>query len=68
MTPPIIITIKIFIGLLVFNKNKKILASKIIKKLNKYGIGARPFFWPMSEQNIFKMKIFKKIIIQILNI
>ena len=42
-------------------KNKKILASKIIKKLSSYGIGARPFFWPMHEQKIFKrMKIFSK--------
>ena len=42
-------------------KNKKVLASKIIKKLNSYGIGARPFFWPMHEQKIFKkMKIFSK--------
>jgi len=42
-------------------KNKKILASKIIKKLDSYGIGARPFFWPMNEQKIFKrMKIFSK--------
>jgi len=39
--------------------NKKILASKIIKKLNSFGIGARPFFWPMHEQKIFKkMKLF----------
>ena len=42
-------------------KNKKVLASKIIKKLASYGIGARPFFWPMHEQKIFKrMKIFSK--------
>ena len=42
-------------------KNKKILASKIIKKLGSFGIGARPFFWPMHEQDIFKkMKIFPK--------
>ena len=34
-------------------KNKKILASTIIKKLATYGIGARPFFWPMHEQKIF---------------
>ena len=62
MTPPIIDNYKNIywvVGILI--KNKKILASKIIKKLNKNGIGARPFFWPMSEQNIFKkMKIFKK--------
>ena len=45
------------VGILI--KNKRILASKIITKLRKYGIGARPFFWPMNEQKIFKkMKIF----------
>jgi perosamine synthetase len=48
------------VGILI--KNKKILASSIIKKLETYDIGARPFFWPMHEQKIFKkMKIFKKI-------
>ena len=42
-------------------KNKKVLASTIIKKLKNHGIGARPFFWPMNEQKIFKqMKIFGK--------
>jgi len=42
-------------------RNKKVLASNIIKKLNSYGVGARPFFWPMHEQKIFKkMKIFSK--------
>ena len=47
------------VGILI--KNKKILASKIIKSLNRYGIGARPFFWPMHEQKIFKrLKIFPK--------
>ncbi len=47
------------VGILI--RDKKILASKIIKKLNSYGIGARPFFWPMHEQKIFdKMKLFKK--------
>ena len=46
------------IGVLI--KNKKITASKVIKKLNKKNIGARPFFWPMHKQKIFKkMKIFK---------
>jgi perosamine synthetase len=41
--------------------NKKVLASKIIKNLNRYGIGARPFFWPMHSQNILKkLKIFSK--------
>ncbi len=42
-------------------KNKKMLASKVIKKLASHGIGARPFFWPMHEQKVFKkMKIFSK--------
>ena len=62
MTPPKISFSKNIywvVGILV--KNKKILASRIIKKLNAHGIGARPFFWPMNEQNILrKMKIFKK--------
>ena len=35
-------------------------ASKLSKKLARYGIGTRPFFWPMHEQSIFKkMKMFK---------
>ncbi len=35
-------------------------ASKLSKKLSRYGIGTRPFFWPMHEQSIFKkMKMFK---------
>ena len=42
------------VGILI--KNKKVLASKIIKKLNDLGIGARPFFWPMHEQDVFKRK------------
>tara|TARA_B100000959_G_C14987453_1_gene626282 strand:+ start:2607 stop:3743 length:1137 start_codon:yes stop_codon:yes gene_type:complete len=47
------------VGILI--KNRKVLASKIIKSLNKYGIGARPFFWPMHDQNIFnRLKIFPK--------
>ena len=44
-----------------YDYEKKILASKVIKKLNEYGIGARPFFWPMHNQKIFKkMKVFSK--------
>ena len=62
MTPPKIAYSKNIywvVGILI--KNKKVLAQKIIKDLNKYGIGARPFFWPMHNQNIFtKMKIFEK--------
>jgi len=63
MTPPKISYSKNIywvVGIVI--KNKKILASSIIKKLGTYGIGARPFFWPMHEQKIFKkMKIFNKI-------
>jgi len=41
-------------------KKNKITASKFAKKLAKYGIETRPFFWPMHKQYIFKkMKIFK---------
>ena len=62
MTPPKISYSKNIywvVGILI--KKKKILASKIIKILNKHGIGARPFFWPMHDQNIFKkLKIFSK--------
>ena len=42
-------------------KNKKSLAIDVAKKLKKFGIMTRPFFWPMHEQDIFKkMKLFKK--------
>ena len=62
MTPPKINFSKNIywvVGILI--KNKKILASQMIKKLNSLGIGCRPFFWPMNEQKIFKkMKIFRK--------
>ena len=62
MTPPKISYSKNIywvVGILI--KNKKILASKVISKLANYGIGARPFFWPMHEQKIFKkMKLYKK--------
>lgn len=59
MTPPKISFSKNIywvVGILI--KNKKTLASNMIKKLAKFGIGARPFFWPMHEQKVFKeMKI-----------
>ena len=62
MTPPKIEfsqNIYWVVGILILKK--KILASKIINKLRSKGIGARPFFWPMNEQKIFKeMKIFDK--------
>jgi perosamine synthetase len=35
-------------------ENKKILATDLAKKLLKFGIMTRPFFWPMHEQDIFK--------------
>tara|TARA_Y100000816_G_scaffold292387_1_gene287385 strand:+ start:1381 stop:2520 length:1140 start_codon:yes stop_codon:yes gene_type:complete len=42
-------------------KKKIMTGNKFSKKLTKYGIATRPFFWPMHEQDIFKrMKIFKK--------
>ena len=42
-------------------KNKKIKTKNMMKKLLRYGIQTRPFFWPMSEQKIFKkLKIFNK--------
>ena len=42
-------------------ENKKILAVDLAKKLKKFGIMTRPFFWPMHEQDIFKkMDLFKK--------
>ena len=41
-------------------KKGKITASMLSKKLAKYRIMTRPFFWPMHEQSIFKkMKMFK---------
>ena len=41
-------------------KKKKIIASKLTKKLAKYGIQTRPFFWPMHKQTIFKkMNMFR---------
>ena len=48
------------VGILI--KNRKIKASLLSKKLIKYGIMTRPFFWPMHEQNILKkMKLFKNL-------
>ena len=62
MTPPKISYSKNIywvVGIVI--KNKKVLASKVIKKLANLGVDARPFFWPMHEQSILKkMKIFKK--------
>jgi perosamine synthetase len=41
------------VGILV-NKNKNLTAKKIIKKLFDEKIGSRPFFWPISNQDVFK--------------
>ena len=42
-------------------KKGKITASMLSKKLARYGIETRPFFWPMHKQEIFlRRKIFKK--------
>ena len=40
-------------------RGKKISSKELSKKLANYGIASRPFFWPISEQDIFKkMKLF----------
>ena len=41
------------VGILV-NKKKNLTAKKIIKKLFDHKIGSRPFFWPISNQDVFK--------------
>jgi perosamine synthetase len=49
------------VGILI--KNKKILAQKLQKKLKKFGIETRSFFWPMNKQIItkkLKLKFNKK--------
>ena len=40
------------VGILILNK--KITADEIRKKLYKYGIDTRAFFWPMNKQKILK--------------
>ena len=35
-------------------KNKKMTALNLSKKLSKFGIETRPFFWPMHKQFVFK--------------
>jgi perosamine synthetase len=42
------------IAFVIMNKNLKIDAKKLMKKLMKYGIQTRPFFWPMHKQKVFK--------------
>jgi perosamine synthetase len=44
------------IAFVITNKKLKIDAKKLMKKLMKYGIQTRPFFWPMHMQKIFKNK------------
>ena len=44
------------IAFVITNKNLKIDAKKLMKKLINYGIQTRPFFWPMHKQKIFSKK------------
>ena len=44
------------IAIIIMNKDLKIDAKKLMKKLMKYGIQTRPFFWPMHKQKVFKNK------------
>ena len=42
-------------------QNKRMTAKNLAKILSNYGIATRPFFYPMTNQKIFKqLKIFKK--------
>lgn len=48
-------------GLLI-DKNLKINAIEIMNQLNEFGIGSRPFFYPMHNQPVFKkMGMFKNV-------
>ena len=40
------------IGVVIINKKLKLDAKKVMARLKKYGIGSRPFFWPMNKQKI----------------
>jgi perosamine synthetase len=42
------------IAILITNKKINLDAKKTMNKLNKLGIGTRPFFWPMHKQKILK--------------
>ena len=42
------------IAVLIINKKINLDAKKVMNKLNKLGIGTRPFFWPMHKQTILK--------------
>jgi perosamine synthetase len=44
------------IAIVIINKTLMIDAKKLTKKLMKYGIQTRPFFWPMHKQKILKNK------------
>ena len=47
------------VGILILKKKFK--KDKIMKQLNKYGIGSRSFFFPMHKQKVFKkMNLFSK--------
>ena len=49
------------VGIVIINKKLKLNAKNLAKKLFKFGIQTRPFFWPMNKQKIFKkMGFFKK--------
>ena len=45
------------IAILIVNKDLMINAKDLTKKLLKFGIQTRPFFWPMHKQKILKKKI-----------
>ena len=42
------------VGILILNRKLNIDAKKMINKLKNFGIGSRPFFWPMHKQKILK--------------
>jgi perosamine synthetase len=44
---------------LVLNDNAPFDAEEVMRRLGKYKIGSRPFFWPIHEQPVFrKMSLF----------
>jgi len=48
------------VGILIINKKLDLNAKKVMIKLKKFGIGTRPFFWPMNKQKIYrKLKLYK---------
>ena len=44
------------IAIVITNKDLKIDAKLLMKKLLNYGIQTRPFFWPMHKQSVFRKK------------